>query len=351
MNINKAYYGAEKDNRSELQKAQDYQADEVASAAPVEWKEKTVDEWKKLPTRDQDGSSTCVAQVCTKLLGIENLNEEGKFIVFSARDIYERRVNKPNSGMYGPDALKICSKFGATTEERLPSQKMSEAEIVSPFVRDSEDIKIAETYRAGGYVTIPIKIDRIADIIQNQKKGVLLFIYANWEEWTDVPTIKDRNLNLDTALIRHGVTGVDTTLWKGEKAIVIDDSWGRFYGFNGQRVLTESFLKERCYFAGYLLDLSNKRTEPIPKPKFKFTKPLFFGLRNNEEVKMLQDMLKYEELFPQKIESTGNYLQITGKAVRDWQVKHGIMDFANEKDTRKVRFGSKSVSLANKLYS
>ena len=352
----KIYNGAPEDPRSEEAKGQDFSHEEVASASPVNWVEKPKEQWRKFPTRDQDGSSTCVAQACAKIEGVENALEEPDqpFIVFSARDIYERRANKPDDGMWGQDALNICSKFGATTEDRLPSQKMSDAQINAPFTRTEEDLKIADKYRAGGYVAFKdINIDAIADVILNKGKAVLLFIFAEWNEWVDVPTIKNPNLERAKAPIRHGIAAVDAFLYKGEKSLLIDDSWGKFYGLEGQRILTESWIKERVYFAGYLLDLSNKRDESIPvppKPKYNFTRPLSFGVTGPDVVN-LQNMLKFEELFPQKIASTGKYLEQTAKGVKQWQIKHGIMDFANEKDVRKVRFGEKSIKLANQLYS
>lgn len=352
----KIYNGVVDDPRSEEAKGQDFTHEEAASASPVEWVEKTKEQWRKFPIRDQDGSSTCVAQACAKIEGIENMLEEPEkpFIVFSARDIYERRANKPGGGMWGQDALNICSEFGTTTEERLPSQKMSEMQINATFNRTEEDIKIADKYRAGGYLTINnITIDAIADVILNKGKAVLLFIFAEWNEWVDVPTILNSNLERNSAPIRHGIAAVDAFLYKGEKCLLIDDSWGKFFGLEGQRILTESWIKERVYFAGYLKDLSNNRDEekPLPpKPKYKFTHPLSFGVTGPDVVN-LQNMLKFEELFPQNVDSTGKYLQITAKWVKAWQIKHGIMDFANEKDVRKVRFGEKSIKLANQLYS
>lgn len=352
------YNGGREDTRSEVEKAQDYDHNEVASAAMPAWVGKPKEQRLAFPVRDQDGSSTCMAQAGAKIQGVENKLEEPDqpFIVFSARDIYERRANKPDEGMAGPDLLSICSKYGATTEERLPSQRMSEAQINAPFNRAQEDIVIADKYRAGGYVAIREydNIDAIADVIVNKHKAVLLMIFAEWNEWMrDVPVIQNFDLKRGYAPIRHGIAAVDAFIENDEKCLLIDDSWGKFQGMNGQRILTESWIKQRVYYAGYLLDLSNKREEskPVPtKPKFKFTKPLSFGMVGKDVVN-LQKMLRYEEFFPQKVEFTGKYLQITAKGVKQWQVKHGLMDFAKEKDMRKVRFGPKSIAIANKLYS
>lgn len=347
--------GVIEDPRSKEEKEKDYQAIEVATFSPIKWEQKKKEDWTKFPIRDQDGSGTCVAQTGAKLLGIENENEEDKFIEFSARDIYERRGNKPYEGMWGPDALNIISKFGATTEKRLPSQKMSEAEINKAFTRAQEDLDIAQKYRAGGYVELPAgDIDKIADVILNKKKGVMLFIYAKGhDEWTDIPTVIYKNLPRGEAKINHSITAVDAFMYGGEKCLLIEDSWGKFIGLKGQRIITESFLKARNYFAGYILDLSNnwKEEQKPKKPKYTFSSMLKYGSMKNADVKALQDILKYEELFPTQVESTGNYLQITAKAVFNWQVKHNVASMAELNELAGKQVGPKTIKKLNELYS
>ena len=350
------YQGAAIDPRTEEEKERDYKHEEIASAAPVAWVDKTQEMWRKFSVRFQDGSSSCMAQAGAKILGIENHLEENKFIVFSALDVYDRRTNKPGEGMWLQDMLSILSKFGATTEERMKSQDMNEAQMNAPVNRTAEDIEIAQKFKAGGYVTITdyTNIDTIADIVLNKGKGVAIMIFSRLDEWIDVPTIKDPDYHLPGAAIRHGIAVVDAFLYKGEKALLIDDSWGKSYGLNGQRILTESWIKKRCYGAGYLKNLSNtwQTDKPEPtKPHYTFTKFLTYGLRKDRDVIALQNILKYEQLFPQDTESTGNYLSMTAEAVRKFQVKHGITDFAKENDIRKIRVGAKSIALLNQLYS
>lgn len=350
MEEEKLFSGVTEDPRTEEEQDQDYQADEVASFAPIAWVEKPREQWRKFPSRDQDGSGSCVAQTGGKMLGIENQLEEGKFIEFSARDIYERRANKPGEGMWGQNALDICSKFGATTEERMPSQRMNESQMNAPLTRSEEDLQIARKYRGGGYVELAIDIDKIADVILNKGKGVMLFIYADYSEWTDVPTTKFPNLTREQANVRHSITGVDAFLYNGEKAILIDDSWGKFYGLDGQRILTESFLKARGYFAGYLLDLSNAQPQELPKPKHRFNRTLTFGMVNNADVRAFQDILKHEGLFPKNVVSTGNYLQITAKAILAWQKNHDVAPLAELEFLKGRRCGPKTIARLNELY-
>lgn len=347
------YQGAAIDERDEEARAQDYMADEVAASSFVDWKEKPRTEWRRFPTRNQDGSNTCVPQSCAKILGVENANEEGQFIIFSSTDLYNRRSNKPGKGMAGPEALDILSKVGLPLEDQLPSQNMNDAAIEKPYSITDPMKSIMDKYRAGGYVQVKMDIDAIADVVLNQKKAVMIFIFAEWNEWTDYPQILNSSLKLNGAPIRHAITVVDAFLHKGVKSLLIEDSWGKFGELDGQRVLSKEFFEARCYFAGYVLDLSNKRDvqKPQPnKPWFKFTRVLTFGSRGPDVV-ALQNILKFEELFPQNVQSTGLLAQITAKSIKAWQLKHGIMDFVNVTDMRKIRVGDKTIKKLNEIYA
>ena len=83
--------GLIEDQRPVKEQERDYHAEEMMTAVPVDWVEKDPSQWRKFPIFDQDGSGSCVGQTVAKLLGIENFVEEGKFVRFSARDIYSKR--------------------------------------------------------------------------------------------------------------------------------------------------------------------------------------------------------------------------------------------------------------------
>lgn len=352
-NIEK-YDGVEIDPRNQEEKDKDYKAEEVVTFAPVNWTYKRQDQWRKFPVRNQDGSLSCVAQATAKVLGIENYIEEGIFVEFSAGDIYRQRSNRPGGGMWGPNAGEIVTKQGATTEERNPSQNMGESEINKAFTPSVEDLKIRAKYKAGGYVELPLNIESVAHAIQNMGKGVVLYFYFNYDEWTDKPEVLHNYKTPADAPCRHGVAGTDITLvtFDGEKALIIDDSWGRFYGLNGQRIITESFFKKRCYFAMHLLDLKNDTEieKVIPKPTYKFTRPLSFNMRNDKDVKALQAILRYEGMFPAKVDLTGNYLEITRKAVLAWQVKHSVASPEELRAVNGKRVGPKTIAALNAKY-
>ncbi len=58
--------------------------------------------------------------------------------------------------------------------------------------------------------------------------------------------------------------------------------------------------------------------------RHRFNRNLRYGMRENKEVVLLQDILKKEGVFTDTVESTGNYYNITRKAVLDFQLKHKI---------------------------
>jgi hypothetical protein len=68
-----------------------------------------------------------------------------------------------------------------------------------------------------------------------------------------------------------------------------------------------------------------ERFVPPPKPLHRFMRDLEFGMRNNPDVRMLQNILKYEGLMPESIPSTGNYFEQTRMAVLAYQKRYGLI--------------------------
>src|SRR3990172_2980715 len=109
--------GAIEDYRPEELKLKDFHFKEAVSAsslAPVNWVEKSPADWKKYPIRNQDGSSSCVAQSMAKIVGILHQQQGGVFPVLSAASVYGRRSNKPAEGMIGVEAFDIARNHGLT---------------------------------------------------------------------------------------------------------------------------------------------------------------------------------------------------------------------------------------------
>jgi len=338
----KIFSGIIDDPRSKKEKSKDYQAEEVVTFSPVEWKEKDKKNYRRFKIRKQNGSGMCVAFATALALGVENLLEENKMLNISALDIYDRRANKPEAGMWFNDALEIAKTFGACTGELLPYENLTEKKANLPVKRTNEMLNVAQTYRGGKYVALPINIERIASVIKEGKIVILGFSF-NYDEWTDVPVILSNEPSL-----RHGVGATDFTLFEGKKCLVIQDSWGESYGLDGLRVITESFLKARCFYAGYILARKNEGTV-TEKPRHTFTKILTYGMKNDEDVRALQEILNYEGLFDFD-EFTGNYMQITAKGIDALQKKYSIASALELSIVQGKRVGQKTINWLNANY-
>jgi hypothetical protein len=354
--------GAEIDIRPESEKIKDYKFEEVvASVNPVNWIEKTPDQWRKFPIFNQNGSGSCVAQTEAKEMGIMRYLKDGNYVHFSATDIYSQRSNKPASGMGAIDARTIVKNNGATLEVLTPSQGLTDQQmdtvVVEPHKRE-----VGQVFAVPNFVELPAKnIDALASFIQTTKKGVMVWFYFEYREWTDHPVVMNPALDLYAgSTSRHSVTAVDFALVNGKKCIIIEDSWGPNFGLGGQRVIDEDFFNARNWYAGYLInfrfdDQTQPQPSPIPqpKPKYTFTKTLQFSpvFTVDADVKALQDILKYEGFFPANSQSTGYYGSISSKAVLAWQKKHKIAP-NDELDKLQGRIvGPKTRAVLNQIYS
>jgi len=331
--------GALIDTRPEKEKEEDYTFDEiVASAEEVKWVEKVPTQWRSFPIFNQNGSGSCVAQTMAKILGVMRWLKDGIYIHFSATHIYQRRSNKPRSGMNGIECFKIAQK-GVTLEELVPSQNMTDAQMDSVVIEEYKK-QVGEVFKIGNFITMPIKnIDLIASVIQKTGKAVMVWFYFENGEWNNTPKVINKNLNLSAYnTSRHSVTAVDYALIGGKKALIIEDSWGVRSGFTGQRVITEEFFKERNWFCAYPMNF--KFDEPVDNtPKYTFNEDLKYSAKYSviEEVKKLQSALKYLGHFPSNIDCTGYYGSITTKSVLAFQQKYQIYEQAGKLCGAKTR--------------
>lgn len=311
--------GAIEDQRPQAEKEKDFRFEEIASALVVSWVEKSQSDWKKYPIFEQSGSS-CVANAVAKIMGIEQIIEETKFINLSRRDIYSQRLNKPGEGMTAIDVNTIAIKNGVSLEDFMPSEGLTEQQMNEAKDRTPANIAIAKVFRMKNWFALPYDMDAIASVV-DQGHPVMIFMRFNYSEWDrPVPVITD-----PVPQYNHAVAIVDRTLYQGKKAFIIDESWGKNRGFNGQRVLTEEWFdikNNRINWASYFEDLSNLDIlGQVEKPKYQFKKDLQVGM-TDPDVVALQDCLKFEGLFIKTQASTGYFGGITRKAVVDFQEKY-----------------------------
>lgn len=366
------FLGALDDPRAPEEQAKNYSFAEIvglANANPVQWVEKqrptgnqyelNAKTWRKFPVRNQDGSGSCVAQTLAKLMGILAYLRFGIFIVFSAGHIFMQRKNRPASGMWADDAYQIAQK-GVTLEEFLPSMNKDDSALDSAYI---SELHKKMGLAISNYIWLPVgDIEAVASVIQTTKKGVMNWHRFAVSEWLAVPKVLVQN-----PPNHHSIAGVDFTLYEGEKAIVIDESWGDTFGFDGQRVLKESWYKARNTHASYPMDFKFDGNVPTP-PKEKFLKTLIYielDLKTQEipahlvatheaqkaDVVRLQDVLKKEGLMPSNIASTGLYQELTRKAVKAFQYKYAVAPALELEEVNGKRVGQKTLDKLNALYA
>lgn len=305
--MDKNYNGVVEDPRSEEEKARDYKHEDLAMGEiPLNWIEYNEKNLKSYIIQNQDGSLSCVAQGTDKILGMHEVKEGREYKRLCPKFIYDLRANYPDGGMYLPNALEIACKHGACEESLLPCDNKGEAFMNDKSLITNAMTENAKLYKGKYYFQITGGIDKIAEVME-MGYGVLLGFRFDYDEWLDVPVLKAGS----KLALGHGVAGVDYCLYNGEKAIVIEDSWGPLYGKGGRRIITESFLNARNFYAGYITSL----------PNYIFEKTLRFGSKGLD-VKMLQQKLN-EKGYILKVD--GAFGRMTQLAVEKFQKSKGLV--------------------------
>ena len=317
------------DPRTDAQKALDYQAEETYSAIVLNWKR----DISKAPTytpRPQNGSGTCVAQSSAKAL------ETHTGVSESAHPVYSRRPNSPGIGMWLQAAGDIVRNKGTTTEVLDNSINKSEEYM--------DSISVEDTPVKGHLYTFPkMDIDSIAQAVELQKH-CLITIGVNPDEY--YAFYKPVVIPYSGTLSYHCICATYYfTDENGVKCLLVDDSANEAIP---RRIITEDFLKARITGAMYFVP--PVQTQPAGKPQFTFQTPLLYG-QSNYSIKALQDILKYENLFPTNIDSTGYFGAITAKGVLAFQIKHNVAGLNELNQLGGKRVGIKTISALNLLYS
>ena len=311
------FIGVLPDNRTQEEKSKDWNAEEIASASemiPV-FRNVGKNEWKKYTVRNQDGSGSCVSQALAKGFEVLYKKKTGKTIVFSATPIYQKRRNKPDAGMYIHDAFQIAVKTGTCPEENVKSQNLNDAEMDLMKLPDNFE-ELNNFLDAAAYVSLPKDFDYIAAWVE--KNGYAqLHIAADRRSWSrDFPRLGSQNRG-----IRHAIAVVDAITYKGEEYLVIEDSWGEFGDFIGQRLLSREVFDDMYTSAAGFTLLEYNITEGVSFAPF--NQKMEFG-QKNAEVKRLQDYLKAKGFFPKNTDSTGFYGAITALAVYNFQISYKV---------------------------
>lgn len=342
------------DNRTDYEKSKDFSADEVLPVKGISV--------GTLPTnpriflsRNQIDSSSCVAQSIAKQF--EMLDEKTE-LAYSATPIYSKRINRPQPGMIGSDALQIAVKQGTSYEYNIPSQFMSDSQIDNYKWYGTDLVKDKPT----NYFVISdqngkVSFDKLVNSILTYKNAII-YVNASVSKWTRVP-----KAHTSDGTLRHGVACGSVINYKGTPYVVIDDSWGilnKYYGIDeeqelvsllgeGQRALSKEFIEKHCYFAASFLNFEYAEN-PTPT-NYKFEKILEFGERDTQrkDIEELQNKLKKLGFFPSNIASSGYYGQITANAVYAFQVRYNVASLQELNQLKGRRVGSKTIDALNKI--
>lgn len=330
------FSGVLEDHRPEEEQKKDWYGEEVMSST-VRWKEK--ENLRSYPIWSQGSTGACVAFTFAKLVAIEFESKTGTWVDFSPAFIYLLRENATKPGMNIHNAANLVKDHGTTLEAILNSQNMTEEEINALDPNQTAfDMAEAISKVINSYLYLKPKADSVAQAL-HKGHGVGMILYANRDEYGDVPIVKDEGLKYAEADIRHMITLVDfyqdPDLGKCFRA---EDSWGLGHGEGGRRVITEDFLEKRAVGLVYL---DKFEFVPYYESEYEFEENLQFG-DQGEEVEKLQNFLKDKGYFPINQESTGYYYTITAKAVLEWQIDNDVDDVETLKELQGHYFGPKS---------
>jgi hypothetical protein len=320
--------------------------DEINIARGVTFEER---EPEYFTVRNQASSGSCVDQTIAKMIEEWDYVHDKIWTVYSATPGYQKRSNRPQPGRIGTEAMDWAINNGAWYEADVPSQNMSDAQMDSAYVDPDKKRKI----RPNKKVLLPLDFYKVAQQIKDQN-CVMLWFKCGMSEWQrDIPE-GDSN----SEAVRHSVCAVDCISYKGIEYIIIEDSWGKWLKnsdvplFDGQRAITKKFFDKHVYFAGAFTEFKYEDQENETQDiKHEFKTILILGMKKDPEVKILQDVLKKEGLFPTSTPSTGNYLDLTRRAVLDFQVRYKVAPMAELKANNGKRVGDKTLAKLNELYN
>lgn len=328
------YNGALIDTRPDEQKQLDYQAIEITARGVLNFPHvTTVDELPFYEVRNQDGSSTCVAQAYAKLRGIRLAQKTGKYLPLSASFGYKRKTTK-GEGMSMNDVFNIGKKEGIPPEVLCPSQNMSEEQILKqeeqPYLDEYAKVLSSSEEK---YFRLGLHFEDIASVAST-KTPVLIFTYGTFSEYNRAKPVIEGICDLQTAPVRHGICVIGSLAYENEEYLLVDDSWGVINSTGttpfekalltrGQRILSRKWVNNRVYDAGYIADLSFTFEESPIQVRHEFTFDLQYG-DENQDVTALQLFLQHLGLFPKEATCTGKFFGVTLDAVKKFQTKYGI---------------------------
>jgi hypothetical protein len=301
----------------------DYQWSEIAhGSAPFNWVTGFDIEEKvgKITPKNQNGSGSCGGQAWSMYSALLEALATGTFEERSAKFIYAQTA-VPGGGSDGRTNSELCRKKGVCIEPLCPSYENGNPPSES-FMTRKEDItpkaiENAKKNKERSYAFVNSDIDEIAQAVE-QNGGCIIGISGE-NNGTWLTPFPKPPLN---EAWRHWVYVGKAKIINGKKMLGFINSWGENCGEQGWQWVGEDYFQALRGLAIWLgITMVYDATETL-KPHYKFTKLLRFGM-TDLDVKKLQEVLKYEGLFP-SIPTTNYFGKITRDSVKKFQQKHSL---------------------------
>lgn len=199
----------------------DFSAGAIYTALGATTNPKTLDLRGDLPSvRNQGSRGTCAAHAGSTIKEYQERQDTGYRGKFSPEFIYFYRANKPNTGMFSRDVMKILAERGCCTEATLPYQsKEANAATEIPKAAETE----ALGYKIAEYARVNTIEELKTALYQNGVCYISFPVYDTRPEFW-------RKKTPDSKLVGgHAVCVVGYD----DRGFIIRNSWGTSFGENG----------------------------------------------------------------------------------------------------------------------
>lgn len=336
------YDGLQLDIRSSSEKEKDWFAIEVYSPDTMlpAFREVGENEWRKYQKRYQDGSGSCVANTVAKMFEVRKQLSTGQSIKFSHAPIYKKRSNKPSVGMIGVNALEIACDTGTCREVDMPSEGLNDKQLDALALPTNFE-QLNNDLKPSAFLQNPKNFDYVAATVE--KFGcAMVWVETDYASWCkDIPT----PFAPKRGEVRHSITAVDAVTYNGVQYLVIEDSWGEFGIFHGQRLITREMFNDAVIFGAIFTDFMFNITDHISYP---FNTIMRFGEKSAEIVRW-QKYLQSKGFFPTNVECTGYYGNVTRKATLNFQTAFNVASAKELAALAGKRVGAKTLAAANSM--
>lgn len=220
----------------------------------------------KIPTKNQNGSSSCGGQAWSYYLSVIEAIDDGSFEERSAKYIYEQ-VFVSGGGAYGRDCSDLCVKQGVAREAlcssyyngRPPSEEFMQKTTITQEMRAD-----ASKDKALKYAQVGLSIDEVAQAIKANRGVVIGVNGSNNGTWGSL--YPKPPADWTKTEWRHWIYAGKVKTINGKRYIGVKNSWGAI-GENGWQYLGEEWFNGSVFNVWTLTFLTNKNTMELFKKR------------------------------------------------------------------------------------